>query len=285
MASFTTFLFAGMKEITCTLLLVCISIVGFLLDNIEELLNNPVIISYLGFLEAIAGVLYITGIGFAVAEWAINTNEGHGTNILSTFKYILLGFVVVLGFTSIPILLFKFTAECTRYLVLGTSMDTLLDTLTQNLTNKVVDHLVPGGNLLYPIFILILIFCMFKVFLGNLKRAGVLVVQLTACPFHIFSIPRGYVDAFFSWCKQLVALYLTTFVQNFLVVLSIAILCTAKGVTVTSLCLSTGVALAASEAPRILQQFGLDTSVRANPTQAIYAVQGATNIVTKFIGK
>ena len=36
--------------------------------------------------------------------------------------------------------------------------------------------------------------------------------------------------------------------------------------------------LAANEAPRIAQHYGLDTSVRANMMSAVYAAQSAVNI-------
>lgn len=262
------------------LLEVCELVIGVVTSNFNELIANSAVQSYFSFLEIFAAFLFVAGIGFAISEWAINTNEGNGDSILSTFKYIILGLFATLGFTKIPVLLMQFTAECT-----GLFIDEMtgFSEIAENMINNIKEgNNTTGAGLLSIIFCIVFIVCVFKVFFGNLKRGGILIIQLTACPFHIFNIPRAHVDAFFSWCKQIIALLLTTFVQNFLLALALMTLGLGSGLTVTNMCLCIGVLLASSEAPQVLQQFGLDSSVKANASQAIFAFSGITNIIRSF---
>lgn len=259
----------------------CVGMVSLFTDGFNDLIANNAVQAYLTFLQVFASILFIAGIAMAISEWAINANEGNTDNIMGTFKYILLGLFVTTGFTTIPVLLMQFTAWCTNLMIINgcSSMGDLVDNLIDNCTNGATDI---GGAILWYIFMIIFIVNIIKIFLSNIKRGGVLLVQLIACPFHIFSIPRGHVDAFYSWCKQVIALYITTFAQNFLMALGLMILGSSSGVTTANMCLCIGVLLAAAEAPQILQQFGLDSSVKASPTQAIYAASGVANIVGTF---
>lgn len=274
-----------MQSVLTSLLSVCFLLIDFLLVGINDLLRNPAVNSYLSFLEIFAALLFVVGIGFAVAEWAISVNEGNTSAVMGTFKHILLGFVATISFTTIPVILLKFTAECTELLITGMTFSSIDDflsrTLAENLQSSTQIHL------LWPLLIIVFIICLFRIFFANIKRGGILVVQLTACPFHIFSIPRGYVDSFFSWCKQVIALYLTIFTQNFLLALAIAILSSAPTISVNTMTLSVGVLLVSTEAPRILQMFGLETSLKTNASQAIYGIGSAAsttiNIASTFL--
>jgi len=55
------------------------------------------------------------------------------------------------------------------------------------------------------IFCLILMgYAVIKVFFANLKRGGILLIQIAVGSLYMFSVPRGYIDGFVSWCKQVV---------------------------------------------------------------------------------
>lgn len=282
-AVFNGLLFGFFQTALTKLLVVCNTLTGFLLVGINELLVNSAVKSYLSFLQIFASFLFIVGIGFAVAEWAITINEGSSATVMGTFKHIILGFVATISFTTIPVILLKFTAECTAFLIGGMTLDSLTDPLSRN----IIDNFTAQGNLMWPVFIIVFIICIFRIFFANLKRGGILIIQLTACPFHIFSVPRGYVDSFFSWCKQVIALYLTTFTQNFLLALAVVILSSAKDINITNMALCVGVLLASTEAPRILQTFGLETSLKTNASQAVYGIGSAAsttiNIASTFL--
>lgn len=81
---------------------------------------------------------------------------------------------------------------------------------------------------------------------------------------YMFSIVRGYTDGFIQWCKQIIGICLTAFLQA-------VILIAGLGVMKENCLLGIGLILAASEIPRIAGQFGLDTSMKANIMSTVYA--------------
>ena len=127
------------------------------------------------------------------------------------------------------------------------------------------------------IFILIMMgYAIIKVFFANLKRGGILLIQIAVGSLYMFSIPRGYIDGFVSWCKQVVGLCLTTFLQATVLIAGLMVL---KDHALLGL----GMMLSAGEIPRIAGQFGLDTSTRANMMGAVYAAQGAVNLTRTIV--
>ena len=87
----------------------------------------------------------------------------------------------------------------------------------------------------------------------------------------MFSVPRGYSDAFWNWCKQVAALCLTAFMQTTLLFLGLLTF-------PDHMLLGLGIMLAAGEVPRIAQQFGLDTSARVNFSSIVHMTSTAVNL-------
>lgn len=265
-----------------------------------DLFNNTTVRAFLIFLSSWGSVMFIVGVGLSLAECASNYKEGQGIDFQGTFKNIFLGLFASFGFVTIPILLYRFTMEATKILV-GDSIDAsikknlyegfdefLFWDLDESITNVTPDtartelQTAIIGPIIISILAIVMACFIIKILLGNLKRSGILIILLTVCPIHLLSIPRGYTDAFYSWCKQVVGQCLTFFIQNFMLTLSMLFFANSSGITIVNMILSISILLAASEAPRILQQFGLESSVRTNATQAIYAASGITNIVRTF---
>ena len=124
-------------------------------------------------------------------------------------------------------------------------------------------------------------YCILKVFFGNIKRGGILLIQMAVGSLYMFSVPRGYQDGFNQWMKQIAALCLTAFLQTTLLFLG---LLTFSG----NMLLGLGIMLAANEVPRIAQQFGLDSSVRVNMMSVVHATTTAVNLtrsVARAAGK
>ena len=100
---------------------------------------------------------------------------------------------------------------------------------------------------------------------------------------HMINITRGYWDAFWSWCRQIIALCITHFCQMLLFCGGIAIF--AESLKVTELPLffaGLGMFLAAAEVPRIAERFGMDTSLKGNAAGAVQTVaMAARMIITK----
>ena len=94
-------------------------------------------------------------------------------------------------------------------------------------------------------------------FFANIKRGGILLIQIAVGSLYMFSVPRGYADGFNQWCKQVIAICLTAFMQTTLLFLGLMTF-------PNNMLLGLGIMLAANEVPRIAQQFGLDSSVRVN---------------------
>ena len=116
-----------------------------------------------------------------------------------------------------------------------------------------------------------------KVFFANIKRGGILLIQMAVGSLYLFSVPRGYTDGFSQWCKQIFALCLTAFLQTVLLFLGLLTF-------QDNLLLGLGIMLAAGEVPRIAQQFGLDSSVKVNMMSVVHATSTAVNM-TRNIAK
>ncbi len=124
-------------------------------------------------------------------------------------------------------------------------------------------------------------YCVIKMFFANIKRGGILLIQIAVGSLYMFSVPRGYADGFNQWCKQVIAICLTAFMQTTLLFLGLMTF-------PNNMLLGLGIMLAANEVPRIAQQFGLDSSVRVNMMSVVHATTTAVNLtrsVAKAAGK
>lgn len=195
-------------------------------------------------------------------------------------------------FTVVPVELYKFcvslqgsfTAEITG---LGDGFGTVALNIITSLQDAgtwedAVQAEIFGGlnsitSPILMIFILILMgYAVIKVFFANLKRGGILLIQITVGSLYMFSIPRGYIDGFVGWCKQVIGLCLTTFLQATILIAGLM-------VVKDHALLGLGLMLSAGEVPRIAGQFGLDTGTRANVMGAVYAAQGAVNLTRTIV--
>ena len=102
------------------------------------------------------------------------------------------------------------------------------------------------------------------------EAGGILLIQIAVGSLYMFSIPRGYVDGFVQWMKQVIGLCLTAFLQSTILVAGLMVF---KDHALLGL----GLMLSAGEVPRIAGTFGLDTTTRANIMSAVYTAQAAVN--------
>lgn len=110
------------------------------------------------------------------------------------------------------------TAGITGY---GTSIGEvateIVDTLSgvDSLTGMTSGSYFGFASITSPIMLLFCIILMayavIKVFFANLKRGGILLIQIAVGSLYMFSVPRGYTDGFIQWCKQIIGLCLTAF--------------------------------------------------------------------------
>lgn len=228
------------------------------------------------FFNYFAWAMFTVGLILAVFETALAYQNGQG-NIGNTFINILKGFIATSLITVLPIELFKFAVS--MQIILSKSIAGLqggeagigaMATNTMSTINK------SGLSIIFSIFLLIAVgYAVIKIFFTNLKRGGILLTQIAVGSLYMISVPRGYIDGFTGWSKQVIALCLTTFLQSVFLVAGLMVF-------QDSLLLGIGLMLSASEIPRIAEQFGLDSSTRGNFLGTIYATQSALNIVKSF---
>lgn len=254
-------------------------LVGFFSEFFEmmnmmgaELFDLPWTQAVVLFFSRFAWMLYAVGLVVAGFEYAIQSQSGRGDLhglALNGIK----GFMAVSLFTTVPVELYRLCV---------TLQGTFASGLTQlmggengsigSLTRAAMGAL-NGYGAFVGLFLLILLgYAVFKVFFANLRRGGILLIQIAVGSLYFFSVPRGYLDGFWNWGKQVAGLCLTAFLQTTMLVAGLM-------VWNTNMLLGCGMMLASTEVPRIAGAFGVDTSTRANVMGAVHTAQSVINTV------
>ncbi len=227
--------------------------------------------------------LFIVGVIVAVFDFAIEHQNGRG-NIKNTMLNILKGFFACSLITVVPIQLYKFCitlqntfASDLSLLVAGSQAQSIAEESIFILGLRFSPTGMANNGLFMLLALIAFAYCVIKVFFQNIKRGGILLIQMSVGSLYMFSVPRGYSDGFTQWCKQVIAICLTAFMQTTLLFLG---LLTFR----TSMLMGLGIMLAAGEVPKIAQQFGMDTSTKFNLMSVVHATTTAINL-TRIIKK
>ena len=272
-------------------------VVGFLGNFFAEMGNMGVELFEMSWVQSIvlffsylAWALYGTGLVVACFECGIEYSSGRG-NIRETALNAIKGFMAVSLFTVVPVRLYELsvtlqgqlTAGITGY---GASIGDVASDIMQefsaveSLTDLSSGPFLGFGSITSGLMILFCIILMayaiIKVFFANLKRGGILLIQITVGSLYMFSVPRGYTDGFIQWCKQIIGLCLTAFLQATILIAGLMVF---KDHALLGL----GLMLSAGEIPRIAGTFGLDTTTRANIMSAVYTAQAAVNTTRTIV--
>lgn len=272
-------------------------VVGFLGNFFAEMGNMGVELFEMSWVQSIvlffsylAWALYGTGLVVACFECGIEYTSGRG-NIRETALNAIKGFMAVSLFTVVPVRLYELsvtlqgqlTAGITGY---GASIGDVASDIMQefsaveSLTDLTSGPFLGFGSITSGIMILFCIILMayaiIKVFFSNLKRGGILLIQIAVGSLYMFSVPRGYTDGFIQWCKQIIGLCLTAFLQATILIAGLMVF---KDHALLGL----GLMLSAGEIPRIAGAFGLDTTTRANIMSAVYTAQAAVNTTRTIV--
>ena len=221
--------------------------------------------------------LFLAGLVVAIFDIAIEYQSMGRVNIKKQVLPFIWGLLAVNLFTKVPVELFRFCVNIQNTFVndLAISvagMNMSIEEAAQNVLVMFVPNAQMITNPLLSLLILICTgYCIVKCFFANIKRGGILLTQIAVGSLHMFSLPRGYTEGFTGWCKQIIAICFTTFMQNTLLFMGLITMQTHP-------MLGLGVMLAANEVPRIAQQFGLDTSMRVNAMSAVHTTTSAINI-------
>lgn len=274
-----------------------------------DLFNDASIKAILSFFQIFASALLLIGIVMAFSEYAIGAESGR-SNFRDTLFSISKAMLAVTLFTIVPVKLYQLSISMESMIgsainaanfidgircsaessaastsSSNTLMGNIMDFFTQMISGNPVlsivgsitgtssstgePHIPTVANLLF-----LIAFCIgfFKVLFGNLKRGSILLIQICVCPFYILSLAMGYSDSFIGWCKQIVGLCFTAFIQNLLLTIGLLVF-------QHQMVIGTGIMLGAAEVPRIAGRYGMDTSVRANVSSVAYAANTTMSLV------
>ena len=227
--------------------------------------------------------LFAAGVVVAVFDLAIEYQNGRA-NVKTTVLNILKGFFACSLIGIVPLALYKFCISLQNTFAEDLSR-LFADGKTYDLAGQSMAILEKQfslqdqamGSLFNLLILIAFAYCIIKVFFQNIKRGGILLVQMTVGSLYMFSVPRGYGDGFVQWMKQVAAICLTAFMQTTLLFLGLMTF-------PESMLLGLGIMLAANEVPRIAQQFGLDSSVRVNMMSVAHATTTAINLTRTIAG-
>ena len=243
------------------------------------------------FFSRLAWALFAVSLVVRAFECGIEYASGRA-NLQQTALDIIKGFFAVSLFTTVPVRLYALSVSLQGTLSVGlTGADTTIGELGQQIItdlseidslSEMIDNSYFGlGVITSPIMIvfcvILMAYAVIKVFFANLKRGGILLIQIAVGSLYMFSIPRGYIDGFVQWIKQVIGLCLTAFLQSTILVAGLMVF---KDHALLGL----GLMLSAGEVPRIAGTFGLDTTTRANIMSAVYTAQAAINTTRTIAG-
>ncbi|MCL2489064.1 MAG: DUF6045 family protein [Oscillospiraceae bacterium] len=229
------------------------------------------------FFQLFGWALFAVGMAVAVFDVAIESHTGR-INLKTAALNVIKGFMAAGLVTVVPLELHKFCI---------TLQNTFAGDLTRVFTGQqnlgmsaasmsvLESSFAASRNTNISVFnilaMIAMAYCVIKIFFANIKRGGILLIQMAVGTLYLFSVPRGYTDGFNQWCKQVAALCLTAFMQTILLFLGLMTFS-------QHMLLGLGIMLSASEVPRIAQQFGLDTTTRFNVMNVVHATSTAVNL-------
>ena len=170
--------------------------------------------------------LFAAGVVVAAFDLAIEYQSGRA-NIKTTVLNILKGFFACSLIGIVPIELYKFCISLQNtfagdlaVLFSDGKATRIADQGSQILQNQFAEYML-AGNLFNLLALIAFAYCVVKVFFQNIKRGGILLVQMSVGSLYMFSVPRGYTDGFTQWMKQVAAICLTAFMQTTLLFLGL----------------------------------------------------------------
>lgn len=237
-----------------------------------ELFELPWIQAVTTFFGYLGWTLFVVGIVVGAFECAIEYQGGRGSVKDTALNYVK-GFMAVSLFTVLPVNLYSLCVSLQG--TFGSAISGLVnpESIGEMAQGALMSAAIPGiGNPILQIFCAVMMgYAVIKVFFANLKRGGILVIQIAVGSLYMFSVPRGYIDGFTQWCKQVIGICVTAFLQS-------TILTAGLLVFLDHPLLGLGLMLSSTEVPRIAGQFGLDTSTKTNLMGGVYAAQSAINL-------
>ena len=237
------------------------------------------------FFSRLAWALYAVSVVVCAFECGIEYSSGKG-NLQQTALNVIKGFLAVSLFSVVPVRLYALSVSLQSTFSAGlTGADRSIGDVGQEIVAELsaVQSLADTVNtspfglglitssVMLLFCVILMAYAVLKVFFANLKRGGILLIQIAVGSLYMFSVPRGYLDGFTGWMKQVIGLCLTAFLQSTILIAGLMIF-------QEHALMGVGLMLSAGEVPRIAGSFGLDTTTRANIASAVYTAQTAVNV-------
>lgn len=172
-----------------------------------ELFDMSWVQSVVLFFSYLGWALYAIGLVVSCFETGVEYSAGRG-NVKETALNAMKGFLAVSLFTQVPVKLYALAVSLQADLTAGiTGYGTrgIGDVAKEALADfDAVESLTTGASIalrgfgpvtsgLMVIFCLALMaYAVIKVFFANLKRGGILLIQIAVGSLYMFSVPRGY---------------------------------------------------------------------------------------------
>lgn len=249
-----------------------------------EIFELPWVAATVQLFTQLGWALFAAGVAVAAFDIAIEYQSGRANLKVSAIN-ILKGFFACSLVGVVPVELYKFcitlqntfAGDLTRILSGGQHLE-----LSGTSSSVLEGCFAVSADVTFSLFNLLALiafaYCVIQIFFANIKRGGILLIQIAVGSLYMFSVPRGYADGFLQWTKQVIALCLTAFLQTTLLFLGL--------LTFTDeMLLGLGIMLAAKEVPRIAQQFGLDSSVHVHMMSVVHATTTAVNLTRSLARK
>ena len=177
------------------------------------------------FFSRLAWALFAVSVVVCAFACGIEYSTGRG-NLQQCGLNIIKGFLAVSLFTVVPVRLYALSVSMQGAFSTGltgygrsigevgqdiitelSEIQTLADVV--NSSHFGLDMITSPIMLLFCI--ILMAYAVLKVFFANLKRGGILLIQIAVGSLYMFSIPRGYLDGFTGWMRQVIGLCLDRF--------------------------------------------------------------------------
>jgi len=243
-----------------------------------EIFSLPWVAAVVRLFYQFGWALFAVGMVVALFDTAIESQNGRA-NPKTTAMNILKGFMATALFSTVPVALYKFCISL-QNTFLGELTAIMAGERSLGLGEQSVSVLegsfrvsIDANLRLFNLLALVAFaYCVVRIFFANLKRGGIMLIQVAVGSLYLFGLPRGYSDGFWSWAKQVAGLCLTAFLQTTLLFLGLLTF-------PDHMLLALGIMLSATEVPRIAGHFGLDTGARFNISSVMYIANSATSLI------
>ena len=151
------------------------------------------------------------GVGVIVAAFDLAVEYQNGrANIKSTMLNVLKGFFAANLVTVVPVHLYTFCISLQNVFLkdlaadyVGAQSFNLGEVALKVLARQIWPaHRRASPGLLNLLTLIALAYCVLKVFFANIKRGGILLIQMAVGSLYLFSVPRGYTDGFSSGASR-----------------------------------------------------------------------------------